>query len=109
MPSSIDNQYLIPKKYDNRRKLTDVQKIKIRALRKFNPKKWTHAALANKFNVSKRLIQFIIDPQKRLDNVQTRRDRGYKVPKEKHRDYVRQYRKHKRELLLENKLIKKEN
>ena len=58
--------------------------------------------IAAMFNVSRRLITFIIDPEKHKKNLEARNDRGgssayYK--KEKHREYMKDHRKKKHELL----------
>lgn len=61
--------------------------------------------LAKKYGVSRRLIQFIIDPQKRLDNVERRRERGGSMiyyKKEEWKFIIRDHRAYKKELLKKN-------
>lgn len=58
--------------------------------------------LAKSYEVSRRLIQFIVDPARKERDLQLRKDRGgskvyYK--KEKHAIAMRRHRKHKREVL----------
>jgi transposase len=58
--------------------------------------------LASMFNVSRRLIQFILDPKKVEDNLERRRQRGgtkIYYNKEKNTITVREHRKYKYQLL----------
>lgn len=93
MPARVD-KLRVPKEHDKRRKLTDEDKERIVSIRE--KEGLSHRELAVMFDVSRRSIQFILDPQKRLDNVQRRRDRkaDYYV-KEVHREQQRNHRAHK--------------
>ena len=86
---------------DRRRKLSDEDRETIR-----NIKGASKRELAKMFGVSRRTIQFILDPQKRLDNVERRKERGgwqQYYDKDKHAEYIRDHRKYKQELFKENK------
>lgn len=106
MTSIVDNGYIIPYEYDRRRKLDDGDKAKIRQLRTDDPKKWSYQALADEFGVSKRLIIFVIHPEKRINNVKLRQARGYKTETAKQTIYMRRYRQHKRKLLEKGLLVR---
>lgn len=59
-------------------------------------------AIAKMFNVSRRLIQFIIDPQKHKENLQRRQERGGSSVyhnKDKHNVAMKKHRKYKHKLL----------
>ena len=58
--------------------------------------------IAEMFNVSRRLIQFILDPEKHKENLERRKERGgskiyYK--KEQHTKAIREHREYKKEIL----------
>ena len=58
--------------------------------------------LAALFNVSRRLITFIIDPAKHTDNLERRRERGGSKQyynKDKHTEAIRNHRRYKYNLL----------
>ena len=88
----------IPPEKDRRRKLTDDEREQIRNLKDEHSSRY----LAKKFGVSRRTIQFIIDPKKRLDNVQRRRERiargERQETREARRQYMRKFRKHQQEV-----------
>lgn len=82
---------------DRRVKLTETQKGEIRDL----ALTLTQRELAARFNVSRRMIQFILDPQKRLDNLERRKERGGSkayYDAETHREYMKRHRHHKKML-----------
>ncbi|MBP9717076.1 MAG: hypothetical protein KBD51_04010 [Candidatus Levybacteria bacterium] len=86
----------ISKDLDRRRKLTDADKLKIKSLHGSG-----HAIrqIAKIFEVNKRLIQFILFPERQLLNLEHRKDRGgskqyydkdkWRVTMQEHRDYKR--------------------
>jgi transposase-like protein len=87
---------------DRRRKLSDRQKANI--IKAYATGNISTRQLAKKYRVSRRLIQFILDEQKRLDNVQKRRERGNSkiyYNKDKWREAMRDHRRYKRQLLNE--------
>lgn len=58
-------------------------------------------AIANRFKVSKRTIQFILDPEKLVQNKLRREERGGSsiyYNKEKHREAIKSLRKYKNQL-----------
>jgi len=106
MAPAIVDKYRVPKPYDRRRKLKDEDYEEIRNLRLSGE---SLRSLANKFNVSKRLIQFIVSPDKKEENLKRRKERGgwkQYYEKEKNTNYARKHRGYKKELLEKNKLEK---
>jgi hypothetical protein len=58
--------------------------------------------LAAMFSVSRRLIQFVLDPEKLKQNKQARLERGGSMQyynREKHNEYQKKHRKYKNEIL----------
>ena len=88
---------------DNRRKLTNAQRAEIR----LNALGLSQRALAVKYKVSRRLIQFILYPDKHAENLERRRQRGgwkQYYDKEEHRESQKRYRDHKQALAKAGKL-----
>jgi len=95
----------IPKEYDRRRKLSDEDRAKIQELYG----KVSQRKLAKMFNVSRRLIQFIGDPNKKKRDLELRELRGGSkiyYQKEKHTKAIREHRQYKQELYLKGELSK---
>jgi transposase len=97
---------LIPQSYDKRRKLSEEDKIDIRSMSR---KGYSQRELARMYNVSRRLIQFVINPQSLEENKERRKERGGSAQyydKETHTLAVRKHRNYKKDLyykkLLEN-------
>ncbi len=92
-------------KYDRRIKLKPEDKKKIKILYKTG--EWSTRKLARKYNVSKRLIQFVLDPAK-LEACKARRaERGGSkqyYDKEKWRVTQADHRNYKQKLYLEGKI-----
>ena len=92
--------------YDRRKKLTDEQKEYIRWLRE--EEKISYNKLAAMFKVSKRLIQFICNPEaaeRDKEALRIRRSDGrYKYTKEKWNEVQREHRKYKQQLKVEGKI-----
>ena len=82
-------------KFDRRRKLTEDQKDEIRKI----GTTMSQRELAKKFNVSRRLIVFILYPE-RLKPV----DNSKYYDKDKHREYMKSHRHYKQKLYKENKI-----
>lgn len=64
-------------------------------------------SIARMFNVNKRLIQFIIFPERHAINLQHRKDRGGSMVyynKEKHVASVREHRQYKKKILTPKKI-----
>lgn len=106
MPYSSEKIPIAGTQYDRRRKLTDDQKDCIRWLRE--EEQLSHGKLAKMFNVSKRLIQFICDPEAaerdRRALKERRSDGRYKYTKEKWNEVQREHRRHKHQLQVEGKI-----
>jgi len=106
-------EYLIPKKIgkDKRIKLTNSQKNEIYMLYNYYGA-YSQRELAKMFGVSRRLITFVIEPNRLKKNYEQRLERGGSkiyYDKDKHTVAMRTHRNHKQELYLNNELIKKEN
>lgn len=101
MSSKIDKLKIEGTLFDRRRKLTALQYKEIRELRGTMSANKT----ARMFCVSKRLVQFIWDPDKRKENARLRQERGkqYSTRKEL-TDAVRNLRRYKRRLVAEGLL-----
>lgn len=101
----IDQLKLGPK-LDGRRKLPASKHKTIRRL--YASGKWSQRELARKYNVSRRLITFILYPERELKQKQAvKRERRWLryYDREKHTESIRNLRQKKRELL-QAKLIK---
>ena len=97
--------YKIKREDDRRIKLTDVEREEIRTLYGTISQR----KLARIYGVSRRLIQFIGDPEKHEKNLVARRKRGgskFYYDKDKHREYTKDHRHHKQKLYLEDCLEK---
>ena len=99
MPRKSDSLPIKNSKLDKRVKLTDADRIKIKeehesGLVSIN-------GLARKYNVNKRLIQFILFPERqekaKKDFAERQKDGRY-YDKDKHAAYVKKHRDHKKEL-----------
>lgn len=103
MPYSHCKQ-LIPKEYDKRIKLKEEQKEEIKV--KYKTGLYSQRKLATEYNVSRRLITFIIDDKKLQRQKELRKEKNY-YDKDKHREYMKNHRHYKQELKLQGKLIDK--
>ncbi|MDQ0297720.1 hypothetical protein J2S78_000128 [Salibacterium salarium] len=116
MPSPIDSINLhqnrpneTPEALDRRVKLTTDDKQAIRDTYFATPEKQrpTMTALAAKHNVDRRLIQFILFPERETRHkklAQNRQKNGRYYNREKGRKNMQNYRAYKRELIQEKKL-----
>lgn len=85
-------------KLDRRVKLTDQQREEVLALKETISQR----ECARRFEVSRRLIQFIWYPEKLKENKKRREERGGSSQyynRDYHRDKMREHRKYKRELI----------
>ena len=101
MPSPIDKIRVneIDPKLDRRRKLSDDQKAEI--IKAYATGETSQRKLAKEYGVSRRCIQFVLDEQKRLDNVERRRERGNSkiyYNKDAWRETMRDHRKYKKSI-----------
>jgi transposase-like protein len=106
MPSPFEKKH-IPKEFDKRRKLSDEDKEEIQ-YRYLKIGGVSQRELAREYGVSRRLIVFIIYPERQIENYKARVDRGGSAiyyEKSKHTEYMRTHREHKNKLYKEGKLI----
>lgn len=96
----------LSKEQDRRIKLTDKQRSEIRD--KYTTGLYSQRALATEYNVSKRLIQFILDEEKAkiaAEQLKIRRADGrYKPTKEEWAETMKEHRHYKQKLYMEGKL-----
>jgi transposase len=99
MPFKTDSLYIKCPFLDRRTKLLPCQKEMVIHYSNLG---YSQRKLATMFNVSKRLIQFVIAPEKLAKNLDARRDRGgssiyYK--KDIHTNAIREHRRYKYNIL----------
>lgn len=97
MPRKSDKAKIDNKELDRRVKLTDEQRLEIAE----NEDNLSQRALARKYGVSRRLISFILFPEKLKENLKRRQERGGTkayYDKDKHREYIQNHRLYKKEL-----------
>lgn len=95
----------LPPQYDRRRKLTEDDKFEIVRLRKEH--NLSQRTLARMFGVSRRLIVFIIDPEKNERykvRYKERRKDGRYYDRETHRKTIKNHRAYKQQLYLDGKI-----
>lgn len=96
----------LPKELDRRVKLSDEQRDEIK--HKYELGFYSQRALAKEYNVSRRLISFILFPEKEERNRQQLKERKadgrYKYSKEQWATVVREHRRYKQELYKSGKL-----
>lgn len=92
--------------YDRRRKLTEVQKEEIRLLRRQTG--LSYNKIAERYGVSKRMIMFVVDPEKyavaREQFKERQREGRYQVSREERASIVREHRRYKQGLHKEGKI-----
>lgn len=99
MPRKSDRIPINDKTKDKRVKLTEEQRESIREEYKLGT--ISTRALAEKYGVSRRTIQFVIDPEKLKRNKQLFAERqkdGRYYDKDKHREYMKKHRDYKKYL-----------
>lgn len=102
MPYKSEKIKISSTEYDRRRKLTDEDKEEIKQLVGMSIR-----GIARMYGVDKRLIQFILYPERHTKNLADRRARGGSMQyydKEKHTKYIRKHRHYKQQLFLEGKI-----
>jgi Zn-dependent peptidase ImmA (M78 family) len=103
MPSKLDFIPINNELLDKRVKLTVAQKQEILGFKDIKSQR----ELANMYGVSRRTIQFILDPQKLIENKQRRAERGGSkqyYDTEAHKQYMQKHRLHKKELHSQGKI-----
>lgn len=108
MPYSHETEkMLIPSSLRRNTKLTPEQREEI----KINADNLSNHQLADKYGVSRRLVQFIRHPERLAKNLEDRRKRGGskvyydKYGKEYHAEKIRETRRYKQKLKKEGKLL----
>ena len=88
---------------DRRRKLTDEQKAEIIRLR---DEGWSLMKLAKEFDVSKKLILLIVNPESKTKNNKYIKDnwREFQQTKEKRNEAIKKTRRYKQKLFLKGEL-----
>ena len=100
----------LPPELDKRRVLSEEHKEKISSLYKTGT--FSQRQLAQEYGVSRRLIQFIIDPEKlkrQKELFRERRKDGRYYDREKHTKAIRELRRKKAKLYKEGKLEQNKN
>lgn len=90
-------------------KLTTEQKAEIK--KKYETGSYSQRQLASEYGVSRRTIQFIIDPQKLEENKKRREERGGSsiyYNREKHTEAMRKHRRYKQELYTNGEISTKD-
>lgn len=90
----------MPRAFDKRIKLTEQDKLDIVDL--YKQGNTSQRKLAAQFGISRRTIQFTLDPKKKEENLKRREERGDSkiyYNKEKHTESTRNHRRHKRDVL----------
>lgn len=104
MPLKVDKMKL-PKGKDRRVKLTDEQKQEVREI--YATGRCGTLSLAKEYGVSKRLIQFIVDPKKAERQkaiFKENRKYGRYYNREKHRKAIASLRAYKKEIIKEREV-----
>jgi len=99
MPYKFEKTPINNPNLDKRVKLTDEDRENIRE--EYKSGIISQRSLAKKYGVSRRLIQFILDPEKQeiaKKQFAERQKDGRYYSKEKQREYVKNHRDHKKEL-----------
>jgi transposase len=99
MPFKTDSIYINCPFLDRRTKLLPCQKEMVAHYSNLG---YSQRKLAKMFNVSKRLIQFVIAPEKLAKNKDLRKDRGGSViyyKKDNHNKSIREHRRYKYDTL----------
>lgn len=106
MPYKSERIKIAGTQFDRRIKLTEEQKELMRWLR--DEEKVSYNKLAVQFKVSKRLVIFICNPEKYQEAKEhykiRRKDGRYKQDKENWADVMKEHRRYKQELYLNNKI-----
>lgn len=103
MPRIYKPEPTMPKGTDKRVKLSKEEHEYIRT--RYKNKEASTRELAREYGVSRRLIQFIIDPSKHEQNLAVRKARGGSMKyydKDKQKMYMRRHRANLKEALLKN-------
>ena len=101
MPYKFETDKIkLPEGKDRRKKLTDEDRVTIFELYAIG--NTSQRKLADEFGVSRRTIQFVLDPEKRKQNVERMQERGgwkQYYDKDKNREYKAEHREYKKGVL----------
>ena len=93
-------------RYDRRQKLTPEQRAEI--FHRYMTEDVSQRQLAREYGVSRRLITFIVNPEREKRNrelLNKRKAKGmYKPDRKKHTEIIREYRRYKQKLFKEGKI-----
>lgn len=106
MPHKFEKQKIkLPEGKDRRKKLSDKDREYIV---EFHNSGCSIREIARRYQVSRRLVQFVVFPERQKRNLELREERGGSklyYDKKKHREYVKQHRQYKKTVLeQENKI-----
>jgi len=105
MPFKSGKIIIAKTSFDKRVKLTDDDKKLILKLRA--EENLSQRVLARQFNVSRRLIQYVLDPEKLVENIRKLNERGgskHYYDKDKHREYMKDHRRYKQDLYIKGEI-----
>ena len=101
----------LSREQDRRKKLTDEQREEVR--NKYSTGLYSQRTLAKEYNVSRRLISFVLDEEKQKRNAELfkirKSDGRYKPTKEEWAKTVKEHRRYKQGLYLKGELKEKGN
>lgn len=99
VPSKLDKVAINNEKLDKRVKLTVADKEQI--VQEYETGSISINALARKYKVSKRLIQFTLFPERKelaKQRLAEKQKEGAYYSKDKHKEYMKKHREHKKDL-----------
>lgn len=108
MPYKSEQIKIQGTKHDRRRKLTERDKQEIRE----NKENLSQRGLAKKYGVSRRMIVFVLFPERQKKNYEDRVARGGSkqyYDREKHTQTIREHRQYKQELFKNGEIKLKED
>lgn len=104
MPYKFESHHIpIPRNRDKRVKLSDAARMEIHR----NEGGYSQRELARRYGVSRRLITFILDPEKLRENLQRRDERGGTMryyDKARNTEYMRNHRRYKQQVMKEGEI-----
>lgn len=111
MPYKSEKIRISGTSYDRRQKLTPEQKEEVRRL--YYTTDTSQRKLAKQFGVSRRLITFVLEPERyerSRERLKEKKAKGlYKENKEQRAIIMRNYRYHKQQLFLQGEIVLNEN
>ena len=109
MPYKFETDKMLMRREDKRNtKLTQEDRQEIKKL--YQSGQYSQRELARKYNVSRRLITFYVDDERYeryKKEFKKRQKTGIYYDKDKQKEYIKNYREHKKELYKKDKLIKR--